>query len=110
MKTASERKLTEKERYEYRSATMRLAYLAHDRPDLQFASKELARAMQTPTEWDQSQLKRVVRYLAGAPRLVQRFESQSAPSHVTVFSDSDHAGCMKTRKSTSGVFVFTAST
>ena len=62
--------------------------------------------MQTPTEWDQQQLKRAVRYLAGLPRLVQRFESQSIPAHVTVSSDSDHAGCLKTRKSTTGVFLF----
>ena len=32
----------------YRSATMRRCYLALDRPDLQFPSKELARWMQTP--------------------------------------------------------------
>ena len=85
---------------------MRLAYLAHDRPDLQFASKELARSMQTPTEWDLAQLKHAVRYLVGTPRLVQRFVAQPMPKQVSVFSDSDHAGCLKTRKSTSGVYIF----
>ena len=34
----------------YRSATMRLCYLALDRPDQQFPSKELACWMQAPTE------------------------------------------------------------
>eukprot|EP00971_Amphidinium_carterae_P026699 526719-Amphidinium_carterae.1 len=32
--------------------------------------------------------------------------AQDWPQHVTVFSDSDHAGCLKTRKSTSGSMCF----
>ena len=36
----------------YRSATMRLCYLAWDRPDLQSPSKEPARWMQAPTVGD----------------------------------------------------------
>ena len=34
----------------YRSLVMRIAYVAQDRGDLQFASKELARGMSSPTE------------------------------------------------------------
>ena len=41
---------TQAERAEYRSMTMRMAYIAQDRPDLPFASKELARQMQSPTK------------------------------------------------------------
>ena len=84
---------------------MRLAYLALDRPELQFPSKELARGMQQPTQFDMEQLKRAVRFLIGAPRLVQRFKLQQLPRRVVVFSDSDHAGCLKTRKSTSCTIV-----
>ena len=47
----------------YRSATMRLCYLALDRLDLQFPSKELARWMQAPTVGNLEALKRVARYL-----------------------------------------------
>ena len=86
----------------YRSATMRLCYLALDRADLQFPSKELAHWMQAPTVGNLEALKRVARYLIGHGRLIQEFVRQVAePSHVVVFTDSDHAGCLKTRKSTS---------
>ena len=37
---------------------------------------------------------------------MQRFAAQAVPKHVVVYSDSDHAGCIKTRKSTSGVCIF----
>ncbi len=33
----------------YRSLTMRLSYLAQDRPDIQFSCKELAKGMSSPT-------------------------------------------------------------
>jgi hypothetical protein len=93
-------------REKYRSNTMRYAYLALDRPDLQFSAKELARNMQAPTQFDLEQLKRAGRYLLGRRRVVQRFEAQEMPTAVTVYSDSDHAGCLKTRRSTSCCMVF----
>ena len=61
--------------------------------------------MQAPTQWDWQQLKRSVRYLKGAGRLVQQFHQQE-PTRLTVFSDSDFAGCVRTRKSTSCCIVF----
>ena len=42
-------KLNDRDRQLYRSNTMRLPYLAMDRPELPFCSKELARNMQDPT-------------------------------------------------------------
>ena len=93
-------------RQQYRSMTMRIAYLSQDRPDLQFSAKELARSMQEPTEWDKEQLKRTCRYLLDSGRVVQRFVWQELPAEVTVYSDSDHAGCLRTRKSTSCTMAF----
>ena len=58
--------LTDEPRAVNRSCVMRLAYLALDRPGLQFASKELARCMLAPEVWDMQQLKRCVRYVLGA--------------------------------------------
>ena len=82
-----------------RSATMRRCYLALDRPDLQFPSKELARWMQTPAVGHLEALKRIARYMFGHGRLVQEFVRQvEEPSHVVVFTDTDHAGCLRTRK------------
>ena len=50
-----------------------LCYLALDRPDLQFPSKELARWMQAPTVGHLEALKRVARYLIGHGRVIQEF-------------------------------------
>ena len=85
----------------YRSATMRYAYLSHDRPELMFSSKELARHMQAPDEVDMKMLYRAVRFLIEHPRVVQRFERQVMPGGLVMYSDSDHAGCADSRKSTS---------
>ena len=96
-KGANSSKLQPEEKQRYRSMTMRLAYLAQDRLDLQYAAKELARSMQEPTAWDQEQLERACRYLLDSGRFVQRFVWQEMPTEVVIFSDSDHAGCLKTR-------------
>ena len=51
-------------------------------------------------------LKRLGRYLKKRPRLVQLFVEQASTTNVVrldVYGDSDHAGCLKTRKSTTGV-------
>ena len=53
--------------------TARLNYLAADRVDIQFAVKELTRRMSRPTQRDMTRIKRVARYLKGAPRVVQSF-------------------------------------
>ena len=91
----------------YRSQVMRLAYLAQDRPELQHPSKELARRMQAPEMSDWEALKRVGRFLLTHPRCVQEFVRQiEHPKCITVCSDSDHAGCQRTRKSTSSSKLF----
>ena len=46
-------------------------------------------------------LKRLCRYLRTRQRLVFRYDYQRA-THIDTYSDTDHAGCVRTRKSTSG--------
>jgi hypothetical protein len=99
------KELNEEGRTKYRSVTMRMAYLAQDRPDLQYTCKELARKMQSPNEDDMLNLKRAVRYAIGVPRVVVRFKRQRMRAHLDVYSDSDAAGCLRTRKSTSSTIV-----
>ena len=90
----------------YRSVVMRAAYLSPDRPDLSYSTKELARDMQKPTEQSMTNLKRLGRYLKKRPRLVQ-LSSNKHPQQTlydwTCNGDSDHAGCLITRKSTTGM-------
>ena len=58
--------------------------------------------MAQPTTRDADALKRLSRYLLGRPRLILHFEWQVKPALLEVFSDSDWAGCIRTRKSTTG--------
>ena len=45
------------------------------------------------------------RYLRAKPRLVQHFVLQQEPTNLLVYVDTDHAGCIRTRKSTTGVVI-----
>ena len=92
---------------QYRSLTMRAAYLSLDRPDLSECVKSLARHMQAPSEYAWSKLKRLGRYLLGKMRVVQYFYPQAEFRTLRVYTDSDHAGCWKTRKSTTGIVLCT---
>ena len=87
----------------YRSITMRAAFLAQDRPDIAEATKSLARHMKAPHEAAWSDLKRLGRYLSGKPRLVYEYHPQRFQKDLTVYCDSDHAGCLITRRSTTGI-------
>eukprot|EP00971_Amphidinium_carterae_P225150 4466216-Amphidinium_carterae.1 len=80
---------------------MRLSYLAQDRVDVQFASKEIARQMSNPCVSGWEALKRAVRYLLGTRRVALRFPRQETVKFIDSYSDSNFAGCLKTRRSTS---------
>ncbi|CAK0838042.1 unnamed protein product, partial [Prorocentrum cordatum] len=100
-----DRELNEHEAAEYRSACMRLGYLALDRPEVQFTAKECARGMQKPTERHLRLLKRAGRFLIGAPRAIWKWGRQRAPTVMDIYSDTDWAGCPITRRSTSSVAI-----
>ena len=67
-----------------------------------YATKEVCRFFATPTRTGVEQLKRLVRYLAGAPRLVWHFKLQDSAPILTTYVDTDFGGCHTTRRSTSG--------
>ena len=90
----------------FRAASARANYLSLDRPDISFAAKELCRRMASPCEDDLSALRRVARYLLGSPRLVLHFEWQARVLELDVYADTDFAGCVESRKSTSGGCAF----
>ncbi len=85
----------------YRAVVARANYMASDRPEIQFAAKEVCRWMSNPTEVSLNALKRLGRFVAGHKRLVYHYPWQTA-DRVDTYSDTDWAGCPKTRKSTSG--------
>ena len=95
-----ERDKTEDTRF--RAIAARINYMSVDMPDIQFACKETCRAMAAPTAQAWARLKRLGRYLVGRPRAVWRFPWKDEAGGWAVFTDSDWAGDVKTRKSTSG--------
>ena len=92
---------------DYRSAVARCNYLAADRFEIAFTTKELCRAMANPTEADVKAMNRLIKFLKGLPRMVQRMPFEDRPPTVVeAYVDSDWAGCRKSRKSTSGGIVY----
>jgi hypothetical protein len=87
---------------QYRAIVARAIYLSQDRPDIGFSAKELSRSMATPTELAMTKLKRLGRYLQDHKRYVKKYRYQCNPKQLTIYSDTDWAGCRTTRKSTSG--------
>ena len=90
-----------------RALAARANYLAADRADIQFAVKELSKAMANPKMSDWDSLVNFARYLIGKEKHVQLFKYQRAMAdfslkHITVWSDTDYAGDPISRKSTSG--------
>jgi hypothetical protein len=85
----------------FRGAAARGNYLSADRIDAMFACKEICRYMSAPTEHSWQALKRICRFLNGLPRLVYVYPHQEVHS-IDVHTDTDWAGCPRTRKSTSG--------
>ena len=86
----------------------KLQRMTYTRPDISYATKELARSLTQPTTLDQQKLKNVLRYIK-----TQHYRFYVRPSIRTmdttpdldVFVDSDWAGCATTRKSTSGFVI-----
>ena len=86
----------------FRGIAARLNYLAPDRPEIQYAVKEAARALSSPRLCDWGILKKLGRYLTFRPRAVIVFEWQKAQGQLDGYTDSDWSGCGTTSKSTSG--------
>ena len=60
--------------------------------DVMHSVKETARKITCPTESDEMNLKRVVRYLKGVPIAKSLIEIVTPPKFVNVYRDSDWAG------------------
>ena len=98
----SEEDLEPEQATRYRALVARANYLAQDIPDIQYAAKELCRDMSSPTTRSWEALTRLGIYLIEKPRLIMKFKRQSKISHIEAWVDTDYAGCVRTRKSTSG--------
>uniref|UniRef100_A0A8I6Y7V3 Integrase catalytic domain-containing protein n=1 Tax=Hordeum vulgare subsp. vulgare TaxID=112509 RepID=A0A8I6Y7V3_HORVV len=89
----------------YRSVIGSLRYLTHTRPDISFAVGFLSRFMEAPAADHYAAVKQLLRYIAGTLSYGCMYRYGDGEI-LTGFSDSDHAGDVDTRKSTSGVLFF----
>lgn len=96
------KELSKEDASSYRAVAARGNYLSIDRSDVRYAVKELARRMAKPRNIDYKQLIHFGRYLRGRMRVVNKFGYQKNFKIIDVWSDTDHAGCLETRKSTTG--------
>jgi len=86
----------------YRQAIGSLIYLVTgSRPDIAFAVSRLSKYLENPLQSHWVAVKRVFRYLAGTRTHAIHYDG-SRGIEVEGYSDSDYAGCIETRKSTSG--------
>ena len=86
----------------FRGVAARCNYLSFDRPDAQYATKEICREMSKPTTGSLRRLRRIGCYFKGVKRLVWDYKMQDEVETLDVYTDSDWAGCRRSRKSTSG--------
>ncbi|PNX63555.1 copia-type polyprotein, partial [Trifolium pratense] len=83
-----------------------LMYFLATRPDLAYSVCLVARYMDRPTELHFASLKRILRYLKGTLTDGIMYQSEAGKSLELVgWADSDYAGDLNDRKSTSG-YVF----
>ena len=87
----------------FRSNVMRAAYLGQDRPDIAEPVKCLTQLMHKPNEDGWCELKKLARYLAARPKARWTYGPQRDMTKLTATVDSDFAGCLRTRKSTTGL-------
>ncbi|GJT64164.1 retrovirus-related pol polyprotein from transposon TNT 1-94 [Tanacetum coccineum] len=80
-------------------------YLTSSRSDIVQAVCYCARYQARPTEKHLKEVKRIFRYLRGTIHMGLWYLKGSG-FELTAFSDADHAGCVDTRKSTSGGIQF----
>ena len=92
----------------FRSGAARANYVSLDRAELAYATKEICRRMSAPRQADWAALVRIIKYLKAEPRLVNGYKWQH-DCGISVYVDTDFAGCLETSRSTSGGCAFRGS-
>ena len=90
----------------FRSLIGSLSYLTHTIPDLLYSMGILSRYMEKPSQEHLNSVKRVIRYVKGTADCELFYKKGALNSELIGFSDSDFAGDIGDRKSTSGHIFF----
>uniref|UniRef100_A0A453GS05 Reverse transcriptase Ty1/copia-type domain-containing protein n=1 Tax=Aegilops tauschii subsp. strangulata TaxID=200361 RepID=A0A453GS05_AEGTS len=93
---------------EYRSVVRRLRYLTNTRPDLAYSVGMVSRFMEAPTTEHWAAVENILRYIKGTTNFgcVYLREKKKEMVELLGYSDSDMAGDVDDRKSTSGMAYF----
>ncbi|XP_040251431.1 secreted RxLR effector protein 161-like [Aegilops tauschii subsp. strangulata] len=92
----------------YHSIIRSLGYLVHTRPDISFIVRYLSRFMEAPASDHLAAVKHLLPYIAGMLThgcVYRRGDDEG----LVGYNDSDHAGDVDSRKSTSGILFFLGS-
>ncbi|GAA0153908.1 transmembrane signal receptor [Lithospermum erythrorhizon] len=93
----------------YKQIVGSLMYLTTTRPDLMFATSLISRYMSMPTEMHMKIAKKILRYLKGSNKFGILYKRSESGGVLVAYTDSDYAGDLNDRKSTSGyVFKFSS--
>ncbi|KAM3244440.1 hypothetical protein ACQJBY_056022 [Aegilops geniculata] len=90
----------------YRSVIGSLRYLVHTRPDIAHAVGIVSRFMENPSTSHWAAVKQILRYIHGTKQYGCTYTAGSGSAELLGYSDSDHAGDLGDRKSTSGQVFF----
>ena len=77
--------LSKEEHAQYRRAVGKLQWLTYTRPDISYATKELARDLQSPTQHSLHKLKHLLRYLRGTQYYKQTVHPTITPEGISTF-------------------------
>lgn len=97
---------TEVNSTEFKSVVGGLRYLVHTRPDIAYSVGIVSRFMERPTLLHQSAVKRILRYVQGTLDFGLTYVQDSANKVLIGYSDSDLAGNVDDRKSTTGMVFY----
>ncbi|KAI3795248.1 hypothetical protein L1987_37897 [Smallanthus sonchifolius] len=89
------------DQHQYRAMIASLMYLTASRPDIMFAVCLCARFQAAPKVSHLQAVKRILRYLKGAPKLGLWYP-KNGNVNLYAYTDNDYGGCNLDKKSTSG--------
>eukprot|EP00971_Amphidinium_carterae_P287155 5700326-Amphidinium_carterae.1 len=93
--------LSNEEHSTYRTIVGNLLWMCPLRPDTQYATKKLTRAVQKPDEHDKQNAKQLLKYLHGTKNYKLHLKPKPPTNndpYIKAYCDSDWAGCATTRK------------
>ncbi|KAL8107456.1 hypothetical protein AgCh_024022 [Apium graveolens] len=88
---------------QFKSLVGGLRYLVHTRPDIAYAVGVVSRYMERPTALHHNVVKRILRYVKGTVGYGLVYTKRAGNNLLSGYSDSDLAGNIEDRRSTSGM-------